>query len=373
MKKISLPCLLSSTALVFVLLSGCGNPQAQQKTPPPATYPTVQVDKRTVEHTATFPASIEGTVNSTIRAKVPGYIESVLVDEGQMVKKGQLLFRLETQSLSQDAEAAKARINVAQVEVDKLKPLVEKNIIGQVQLETAKANLEQAKSTYQGIAANIGYANIKSPVDGVMGSIPFRKGNLVSSQDTRPLTTISSISEVYAYFSMNEKDLIGFLKKIEGETLEAKAENIPPVLLQLADGSLFPHEGRIETITGEINPNTGTVQFRATFPNPEGLLRNGSSGTILLPEKMEDVLVVPVLSTFERQGNTFVYIVQGDSLVSKSVSQKAKIGGLAVIEGLNVGDRILAEGVSKVGPGTKIVSQPTSIDSITSSFETVFK
>lgn len=321
----------------------------------------------------TFPASIEGIINSAIRAKVSGYIESVLVDEGQMVKKGQLLFALETQSLSQDAQAAKARINVAQVEVDKLRPLVEKEIISQVQLETAKANLEQAKSNYEGIAANIGYANIKSPVDGVVGSIPFRKGNLVSGQDARPLTTISNISEVYAYFSINEKDLIGFLKKLSGETLEAKAKNIPKVQLKLADGTLYGHEGEIETITGEINPNTGTVQFRATFPNPEGLLRNGSSGTILLPEKMEDTLVIPTLSTFEQQGNTFVYIVQGDSLVTKSITPIAKIGGISVIEGLKEGDEILAKGIGKVGPGTKIVPQPTNIDSIVNSFETVFK
>lgn len=362
-----------SSVIALIFITACGNKKVEPKAAPPATYPTVEVAKRSVEHTATFPASIEGIVNSIIRAKVSGYIQSVMVDEGQMVKKGQLLFHLETQSLSQDAQAAKAQINVAQVEVDKLKPLVEKKIISQIQLETAKANLEQAKSNYEGIAANIGYANIKSPVNGVVGSIPFRKGNLVSAQDTRPLTTISDISQVYAYFSMNEKDLIGFLKKINGKTVEEKAQNIPNVQLKLADNTLYEHKGQIETITGEINPNTGTVQFRATFPNPEGFLRNGSSGTILLPEKMDDELVIPTLSTFEQQGNTFVYIIQGDSLVTKAIIPKAKIGGISVIEGLKEGDQILAKGIGKVGPGTKIVPQPTSIDSIIGSFETVFK
>ncbi|SDL64294.1 efflux RND transporter periplasmic adaptor subunit [Kriegella aquimaris] len=365
--------LVSVLVLMVFLLTSCGSKTTEQKSESAQPYPTIQVAKRTVEDIATFPASIEGLVNSTIRAKVPGYIQSVLVDEGQQVKKGQLLFKLETESLTQDAGAAKARINVAQVEVDKLKPLVEKNIIGDVQLETAMANLEQAKSNYQSVTANIGYANIKSPVDGVIGSIPFRKGNLVSSQDASPLTTVSSISQVYAYFSMNEKDLIGFLKKIKGETLDEKAGNLPKVQLRLADGSIYDHEGQIETIAGEINPNTGTVKFRATFANPEGFLRNGSSGTILLPEKMEDVLVVPALSTFEQQGKTFVYLVQGDTLVTKNVDPKATIGGVVVIEGINEGDEILAKGVNKVRPGTKIVSQPTTIDSITSSFETVFK
>lgn len=372
--KQKLPALLVSVLAFMTFLStGCGNKIADQKPQSTPSYPTIQVTKRTVEDIATFPASIEGLVNSTIRAKVPGYIQSVLVDEGQVVKKGQLLFKLETQSLTQDAGAAKARINAAQVEVDKLKPLVAKNIISNVQLETAKANLEQAKSNYQSVTANIDYANIKSPVNGVVGSIPFRNGNLVSSQDARPLTTVSNISQVYAYFSLNEKDLIGFLKKIKGETLEEKAENLPQVQLRLADGSIYDHQGQIETISGEINPNTGTVKFRATFANPEGLLRNGSSGTILLPEKMEDVLVVPALSTFEQQGNTFVYLVQGDTLVTKIVNPKATIGGVVVIEGINEGDEILAKGINKVRPGTKIVPKPTTIDSITSSFETVFK
>ncbi|WP_339707754.1 efflux RND transporter periplasmic adaptor subunit [uncultured Kriegella sp.] len=365
--------LVSVLALITLLLTGCGNKIADQKPQSIPSYPTILVTKRSVEDIATFPASIEGIVNSTIRAKVPGYIQSVLVDEGQVVKKGQLLFKLETQSLTQDAGAAKARINAAQVEVDKLKPLVDKNIISNVQLETAKANLEQAKSNYRSVTANIGYANIKSPVNGVVGSIPFRKGNLVSSQDARPLTTISSISQVYAYFSLNEKDLIGFLKKIKGETLEEKAENLPRVQLRLADGSIYDHEGQIETITGEINPNTGTVKFRATFVNPEGLLRNGSSGTILLPEKMQDVLIVPALSTFEQQGNTFVYLIEGDTLVTKIVDPKATIGGVVVIEGINEGDEILAKGINKVRPGSKIVPQLTTIDSITSSFTTVFK
>ncbi len=373
MKQKLLFFVFSIFVILFFLLTACGNKVAEQKPQDPQPYPTIRVTKRTVADIATFPASIQGIVNSTIRAKVSGYIQSVLVDEGQMVKKGQLLFKLETKSLNQDAGAAKARINVAQVEVDKLKPLVEKNIIGNVQLETAKANLEQAKSNYHSITANIGYANIKSPVDGVVGSIPFRKGNLVSSQDARPLTTVSSISQVYAYFSMNEKDLIGFLKKIKGKTLETKAKNLPKVQLQLADGSIYDHQGQIETITGEVNPNTGTVQFRATFTNPEGLLRNGSSGTILLPEKMEDVLVIPALSTFEQQGKTFVYLVQGDTLVTKTVEPKATIGGVVVVEGISENDQILAKGVNKVRPGTKIVPQLTTIDSITSSFETVFK
>ncbi|MCM4150483.1 efflux RND transporter periplasmic adaptor subunit [Arenibacter sp. N53] len=359
--------------LCLLLFVNCGEGETTQKPLSAMPYPTIKVVRTSVDNFVSYPASIEGIVNSQIRAKVAGYVQEVFVDEGEMVKKGQPLFRLETQTLSQDAGAAKARINLAQVEVDKLKPLVEKDIISKVQLQTAMANLEQAKSNYQSISANIDYANIKSPVNGVVGSIAFRKGNLVSGQDSQPLTTVSSIEQVYAFFSMNEKDLIGFIKRIDGNSLEEKAKNLPKVQLKLADGSVYDEMGVIETIGGEINPNTGTVQFRATFPNPQGLLRNGSSATLLLSEKLENVLAVPALSTFEQQNKNFVYLVQGDSLVTKAITPLATINGLTILEGLNEGDQILAKGVGSARPGTKIIPQLTSLDSILNSFNKVFK
>ena len=359
--------------LMVSLLISCGNPKVAQRPSSAMPYPTVQVTKRNVTDLASYPASIQGVINIQVRAKVPGYIQEVLVDEGQVVHKGQLLFKLETTSLSQDADAAKARVNVAQVEVDKLKPLVEKDIISNVQLETAKANLQQAKSNYQSIVANIDYANIKSPVDGVVGSINFRKGNLVSAQDATPLTTISSIEEVYAFFSVNEKDLIEFIRETKGNTLDEKVKNLPDVHLVLADGSPYEQNGKIKTISGSLDPSTGTVQFRATFPNPLRLLRNGSSATILLPKKMEDVLVVPSLSTFEQQNKKMVYLVQGDTLVTRAITVTTEVNGLTVVHGLKEGDQILAEGVDKVRPGTKIIPQPKPLDSIVNSFSTVFK
>jgi len=359
--------------ICLFLLSRCGNPEAQQKSTGPSVYPTVKVDRRTVENVIAYPARIEGTVNSQVRAKVSGYIREVLVDEGERVKKGQPLFRLETQSLTQDADAAKARVRVAQVEVDKLEPLVAQEIISPIQLETARANLEQAKSTYQSILANIGYANIKSPVDGVVGIIPYRSGNLVSAQDATPLTTVSSIDKVFAFFSMNEKDFISFIRDRKPERLNDLAGRLPPVTLQLADGTDYDYEGTIETISGSVDPNSGTVRFRATFPNPNGLLRNGSSGTIRLSKELEDVLVVPALSTFEQQGSTFVYQVVNDTLNAKRIEVLAETKGLTVLQGLEKGDEILAKGVGSVRPGSRIKPQLTSIDSIVQSFDQVFK
>ncbi|MDX1784353.1 MAG: efflux RND transporter periplasmic adaptor subunit, partial [Aequorivita vladivostokensis] len=235
----------------LLVFSSCGdtkNPQAAMAGPQTPTLPVVSVPTKTVTAYTTYPASIEGIVNSQVNAKISGYITDVLVDEGQKVKKGQTLFRLETQTLSQDAAAARANVNAAQVEVDKLKPLVEKNIISNVQLETAKAKLQQAKSSYNSIAANIDYGNIKSPVDGYVGSINLRKGALVSPSSQVPMTTVSDISKVYAYFSMNEKEYLDFIQNAEGKTIEEKIKKLPKVRLVLANGSLYEEEGTIETI-----------------------------------------------------------------------------------------------------------------------------
>lgn len=360
-------------ALALVLFN-CGKKEAEPKAAPLLPYPVIQVSKQNVTTYETFPTSIEGEVNSEVRPKISGYIKEVLVTEGQAVKQGQLLFKLETQSLSQDAQAAKANVNAAQVEVDKLKPLVEKNIISNVQLETANAKLLQAQSTYNSIGANIDYANVKSPVDGFVGSINFRKGALVSAQNTMPLTNVSSIDEVYAYFSMNEKAFISFMADAKGETAKEKLEQFPEVKLQLANGELYKKSGRIETITGDINTQTGTITFRAKFDNKAGLLRNGSSGTILIPKTYIDVLVIPSESTYERQGKSFVYQVIQDSLVDKPIAILKSSGRLFIIkDGIEVGETILAKGLNKVSSGSKIKPIMKPLDSIINSFNTVFK
>src|SRR5690554_7538098 len=190
MRKIKFIHTLPMALGVLLMFSSCGEKQNQQRAPQALPFPVVTVPSQTVTAYATYPTSLEGIINSEVRAKTSGYITDVLVDEGQKVRKGQTLFKLETQTLSQDAAGAKANVNAAQVEVDKLKPLVEKNIISGVQLETAKAKLLQAQSAYNSIVANIDYANIKSPVDGYVGSIRLRKGTLVSPTGPEPLTTV---------------------------------------------------------------------------------------------------------------------------------------------------------------------------------------
>jgi len=363
---------------ILLLFSSCGDDksaqQAQMAQQAP-TLPVVSIPTKTVTAFTTYPASIEGIVNSQVNAKISGYITDVLVDEGQKVRKGQTLFRLETQTLSQDAAAARANVNAAQVEVDKLKPLVEKNIISNVQLETAKAKLQQAKSGYNSIAANIDYGNIKSPVDGYVGSINLRKGALVSPSSQVPMTTVSDISKVYAYFSMNEKEYLDFIQNAEGKDIEEKIKKLHKVQFILANHILYEEEGTIETINSQVNANTGSISFRAVFDNPSRILTNGNSGKIKIPKVYTDAVVVPQEATYEQQGSIYVYKVGEDGMAtSTKIETTAEVGNLYVVaSGLQKGDKIVAKGANKLRGNSKINPQEMPFDSIAKPIEKVFR
>lgn len=366
---------LLSIAMALTL-GACGGKQKQQGAAQQALpFPVVKVEAKEIKGQDSYPASIEGVVNSDIRAKVSGYIKEVLVDEGEKVRAGQPLFRLETASLSQDAEAAMATVNAAQVEVDRLGPLVEKGIISNVQLETAKAKLAQAKSTRNSITANIGYATVKSQINGYVGAIPYRVGSLVSPSDPAPLTTVSDISEVYAYFSMNEKDYLDFLQNAEGKTLQDKLDSMPAVSLKLANGSIYKEQGKIQTVTGQVNQNTGTVSFRAIFENPNLMVTNGNSGEILIPSTYSKLPVIPQEATFETQGQILVYHVKEDNTVTADVIEiKDRINSLYVVKsGVKVGDVIVAKGVGKLSANMTIAPQEVPYDSVIKPLETVFR
>jgi membrane fusion protein, multidrug efflux system len=376
MKKIKFNYLLPSLAGICLFFASCGNDKNQaQQAAQAMPFPVITVASDSITAYTTYPTSLEGIINSEVRAKTSGYITDVLVDEGQKVRKGQTLFKLETQSLSQDAAAAKANVNAAQVEVDKLKPLVEKNIISSVQLETAKAKLAQAQSGYNSIAANIGYATIKSPVDGYVGAIPFREGALISPTSQVPLTTVADIDKIYAFFSLNEKAYLDFIEKKEGNTLEEKIKNLPKVRLVLANGSLYDQEGTIETINPQVDPATGTVSFRAVFDNPNRILSSGYSGTIQVPTYYKNATIVPAMSTFERQGITYVYKVQGDTLAtSASINILDRVDNIIIVkDGLAPGDKIVAKGVGKLRDHSPIIAQPVDFDSIAKGLNKVFK
>jgi membrane fusion protein (multidrug efflux system) len=363
---------------VFLILLSCGNKEensAAAQEAPPATFPVTQIQLKTVTGYQEYPTSIEGVVNSDVRAKTSGYIQNVLVDEGQNVRKGQVLFELETQSLSQDAGAAKARVNVAQVEVEKLIPLVEKNIISSIQLETAKANLAQAKANYSGVVATIDYATIKSPIDGYVGAINFREGALISPNDATPLTKVSEISKVYAFFSFNEAQYIDHLQRSEGKSKAERIENAPDVSLVLPNGKMYSETGRIQTSTGQINQNTGTIKIRAAFNNPNEILTNGNSGKIRIPIDYKDAIVVPQSATFEQQNDILIYTLDKDNKAKSTlIKVQGTVGHLYVVEsGLKEGDKIIISGVGKLTNGTPISPQETSFENAIQPIVTSFK
>ncbi|ASW73727.1 secretion protein HlyD [Chryseobacterium piperi] len=364
-------------------------------------YPVIKVEEKNIVGYQTFPASIQGRVNNDVRAKIQGYITQLLVDEGQYVTKGQPLFRLETNILTENAAAAKAGIgaaestiaaaqaavNAAQVEVNKLKPLVAKNIISNIQLQTAHANLAQAQAqlqqaiaakrqataNYKGVEANIEYSIIRAPISGVIGKLPLKVGSLVGPTDQVPLTTISDTSSVFAYFSMNEKEYFDFLEKSEGATMPEKIKNLPMVELQLANGSLYPEKGRVEAITGQIDPTTGTIQFRVAFSNAHKLLSNGNSGTIRLPKAYDNVLVVPESATYEQQGIVYVYKVEKDTAKNVVVKVIERIDNMALLKsGVTKGETIVAAGIGGLKSGTPVKPKPIKMDSLVQSIKPQF-
>ena len=355
MKRIS----LTSFILALVLVS-CGKKEEQQMPPQaPAPFPVETVTKQDATVYQEYTANLEGQQNVEIRPKVDGFIQKIYVDEGQIVKKGQLLFKLETNTLNQDASASKAMVRAAQVEVDRLQPLVDRKIISNVQLETAKAKLAQAKSAYGSIAATIGFGTITSPVNGVVGSLPYREGSLVSMNSEMPLTTVSDSKIMRAYFNLNEKQLLTFNKTFKGSNTVEKLKNVPEVSLLLVDDSEYNIKGKIVTINGLVNSKTGTTEFRAEFKNPEALLRSGSTGLIRLPIEQEDVIIVPQNAVYEVQGKQLIYVVGKDNKVKSTIITTSGTTGLnfIVTEGLSAGDVIVVEGASKLKDDMEIVPQ----------------
>lgn len=246
---------------------------------------------------------------------------------------------------------------------------MERNIISDVQLETAKANLASAKSTYQSILARINYATIKSPVNGIVGTLPLRLGSYVSSQTAEPLTRISDVSTIYAYFSMNEKQQLDITMHSAGKTFQEKIAKMPAVNLILSNGIEYEQKGKIETFSGQANTQTGSFNVRASFANANKLLRSGGSGTIQIPTNLTDVILIPQNATLEMQDKRVVLTVDKENKVKAiPVEVRAVPGGqyFVVDKGLNVNDKILIEGVGIISEGTEIKPQLVDYSTIIS-------
>ena len=361
---------------VVILAPGCrNNPKDndQPSAPAPPAYPVFKATTYTAVLRSEYPATLQGQQNIEIRPKIDGYVEHIYIDEGSVVKKGQLLFRINAPQYEQDVKnalaainTAEADVNTASLQVEKTKPLVDRHIISEYELKSAEnalktkeAALLQAKTTLANAKTNLGYTTIASPVDGVAGTIPYKLGSLVSSTTTSPLTMISNISKVYAYFSMNEKQLLDFSRQYKGSTLDEKLKQLPPVVLILSDGTEYPEKGRVETIGGMINSETGAATFRATFPNPVRLIRSGGSAVVVLPVTVNNALLIPQQSTYELQGKRFVYRVDNGKVTSVEISTMTTAAGqyFVVTGGLKPGDTIVFETATPIADGTAIQPQ----------------
>lgn len=358
---------LGTAVWVLFNLYSCGRKQ-EEKQVAKQMYPTMIVNEQNTELLSVYPATIKGKEDIDIRPRIDGFIDAIYVDEGSIVKKGQQLFKINSPQAEQSlttAEAnirsAKAQVNTAKINVNRIRPLAEKEIVGNVQLltaedsyQTAMAGLSQAEAALKNAQAMISWTNVTSPVDGIVGAIPFRLGSLVNSGNV--LTTVANTSNVFAYFSLNEKELTVFLNTTEGNTQAEKIKNIPAVSLTLADGSTYEEKGRVETITGTINITTGSANFRVEFPNKHGILRSGTSGKVSIPKNLENVFVIPQKATFAQQDKILVFSVQGDSVMQKVISVVSTPDGknYAVTEGLVKGERIVSDGVATLSNGKKI-------------------
>ena len=344
-------------------------------------YPVLAISPHSTTLFSEFPSTIQGQQNIEIRPKIDGYMQMIYVDEGATVRKGQPLFRISAPQYEQqvrtaqaDIKIAQADVNAAQMQVEKVRPLVEKNIISKYELQSAQyalqarqAALAQARATLSNARTNLGYTSITSPVNGVVGTIPYKIGSLVSSNTEQPLTTVSNIGNIYAYFSINEKQALESAKNSPGTTLKQRLARIPPVTLILSTGTEFPQKGRIETASGLINTQTGSVTVRATFPNPGNVIRSGSSGVVRIPRTVDSAVLIPQKATFEVQGKKFVYVLESTGTVRSSEIKTLEGGNgqyFVVQEGIKPGEKIILEGVASLKEGAAIKPRMVNADSV---------
>ena len=376
------PWIISTIALLCITAGyGCSNSSAEiTMQPAPQQFPVIQIEAMPATTYQAFPASVEGKVNIEIRPQVEGYLQKVYVDEGAFVKAGTPLFKVNDAPYREQLNDAKASLQSAEanlqktkVDVDRLAPLVQNNVISDVQVKTAqagydaaKAAIGQTKALVNAAAINVGYTLIKAPVSGYIGKIPFKTGALVGRSQTEPLTMLSDVSEVYAYFSLSENDFTAFKNQFSGNTIEEKVRNVPPVELLLANDSSYTSKGKIETIEGQFSATTGSIRFRATFPNAAGMLRSGNTGKVKIPQLYTTALIVPQESTYEIQDKVFVYVVGDSNKVSGTpVHVSGKTANYYFIDkGLKSGDKIVFQGGGNLQEGTKINPQLISTDSL---------
>ncbi len=325
-------------------------------------FPVVTVGTSNADMQTTYPAVIKGIQDVEIRPKVQGFLTQINVKEGQTVSAGQVLFVIDNETYQAQVRQAQAAVNAAQQQCntaqltyDNAQQLHEKKVIGDYELQTSKntyesaqAQLAQAQAALASAKESLSFCFVKSPAAGVVGTLPFKKGALVSGSNV--LTTVSNNSSMEAYFSVTEKDAM-LLSQTGLDKLSA-------VKLQLADGSIYASEGTVTKMSGVIDQATGSVQLIAAFPNPEKMLKSGATGTVIIPRQTSSAIVIPQRCVSEVQNKKFVYVVGSDNKVKYSeikVDPQDDGQNYVVTEGLKVGDKYVTNGITKLTDGMEIV------------------
>ena len=301
-------------------------------------------------YTKEYIAEIQSLQNIEIRAKVKGYIETINVDEGQHVKAGQLLFTIRPREYEAELIKAKANVKKAELELQNVKKLAEKNIVSPNELSLASANLEEAKADENLAELYVTYTKIRAPFDGTIDRLKFKIGSLIDEGTL--LTTLSNNNSIYAYFNVSEAEYLDY-------KLRSKNEQKNTATLFLANNIQHKYKGQIETIEGEFDKNTGSIAFRAKFPNPELLLKHGETGKVQLKLDLKNVLVIPQKATFEIQDKFYVFVVDENNIVkSRGITIKQKLPNIYIIEsGISLNDKILLEGIQTVKEDDKIKTE----------------
>ena len=335
----------------------------------PGQYAVITVATSDREIPTTYSATIRGRQDIAIYPQVSGTISELCVNEGQKVSKGQTLFIIDQvpykaalRTAEANVEAAEASVATAQLTYDSKKELFAKNVVSQFDLQTAennlltaKAQLAQAEAQRVNAANNLSYTVVKAPSNGVVGTLPYRVGALVSASIPEPLTTVSDNSTMYVYFSMTSKQLLELTRRYG--SIDETLKNMPGVQLKLNDGSVYDQSGRVESISGVVDASTGSVQLRAAFPNAGGLLLSGSTGNIIMPNYYKDCIVIPQTATYELQDKIYVYNLVDGKASSAMIEVETLSNGQEYIvkSGLTPGEVIVGEGVGLMREGTPIV------------------
>lgn len=372
--KVNFPQGIIISLLSIVVLAGCSGNAKEQVVEERPYIPVTQIVAKDTVVEREYVGDINAFRKTEIRARIQGYLEQIYVDEGQEVKEGQLLFRINADEyMAQLREekatlaSAEAEARTAQLELGQVKLLVEKNVISNTELEVARAKrdaygakVEEAKSRVASAALKVEYTSVRSPFTGTIDRIPFKMGSLIDEGSL--LTTISDTRFIYAYYNVSESEYLDYMQK---KRLKLNEDSDDATLI-LADGSVHPYSGKIETMDGEFETTTGTIAFRALFPNPDKILKHNASGKVRLMTTVKDAVIVPQKATFEIQDKTYVYVVDDQNQVRmQSITPRLRFSHFYIIEdGVQSGDKVVYEGMQNMKEGMKISPTAVPMDSL---------